>query len=212
MAEQQKQISLSEALEILKGNLDLLTASEIKQAKEVIDREGTPADKAYVNKLDTHFVNRVMSNKKEDNALTIEQLNLIPDMIGTSSLNNEEKLEALNKWRELSHETLKDIVSDKGETIEPTVYEDILELADKVYVNNADAKSKVVLTIERAKKLYDDENGLSNPKLNEYENFGSSLPKYTKSFSSNFPSLFTSSNILSPSLILSCIPIALPNK
>ena len=80
---------------------------------------------------------------------------------------NEEKIEALNKWRELSHETLKDIVSDKGETIEPTVYEDILELADKVYVNNADAKSKVVLTIERAKKLYDDENGLSNPKLNE---------------------------------------------
>ena len=167
MAEQQKQISLSEALEILKGNLDLLTASEIKQAKEVIDREGTPADKAYVNKLDTHFVNRVLSNKKEDNALTIEQLNLIPDMIGSVSLSNEEKIEALNKWRELSHETLKDIVSDKGETIEPTVYEDILELADKVYVNNADAKSKVVLTIERAKKLYDDENGLSNPKLNE---------------------------------------------
>lgn len=165
MAEQQKQMSLSEALDLLKSNLDLLSSAEIKQAKEIINREGTPADKAYINKTDTHFVNRVLSNKKEDNALTVEQLNLVPDMIGTSSLSNEDKVNALGKWKTLSENSLADIVADKGENIDPTAFDDIVELADKIYSENSDAKSRVVVTVEKAKKIYDDENGLSNPKV-----------------------------------------------
>lgn len=165
MAEQQRKMSLSEALDIIKGNLDLLSSAEIKQAKAIINREGTPADKAYINKMDTHFVSRVLSDKKEDNALTVEQLNLIPDMIGNSSFSREDTLKALGKWQALAQDNLKDIVADKGENLDPAIFDEVVELAEKAFPDNADAKAKVVVTIERAKKIYDDENGLSNPEI-----------------------------------------------
>lgn len=46
-----KTISLDEALNIFKGNLSLLSSDQIKEAKKVINEQGTPADKFFLEAL-----------------------------------------------------------------------------------------------------------------------------------------------------------------
>lgn len=154
-----KTISLDEALNIFKGNLSLLSSDQIKEAKKVINEQGTPADKFFLEAL-------TRGDSLDAEKIAYGNLRQISKEINNSDLPQPEKIKARRHWNSFAKSILNDVAKDNGENLQPVAYADVEALAEAVY--NGDeaeksAKEAVHAAIENSRRIFDEENGLNAP-------------------------------------------------